>query len=567
MKMENAGPWCWAGKGSAPSWAGPPASVWSGGPATVLRYTGGEAAELGDSWLVFSGAIHNRAALAQAGAQHQQTSDARRLLSLLDEFGIDALEQVNGMFAFVWWDARRRRLTAARDRFGIQTLYWHASNGSLTLGPRMAPLLDALGLSRRIDDDSAIDFLVNGFTDQDERTMFANVRQLPAATLLEWDPASGRTNLRNWYRLAAPGGNQLSEPEAVEQFRSLLADAVRLRSDARQRPALMLSAGIDSSLIAGLLAAHNPTEPMPTYKTYFDSAAHDLRSHVDAVLTKTRAVHGAAMISATDLFDHRDAILAALEQPYERSIVAAHWVLCQRMAEDGVTATLDGVGADEQLGGYRVFQSSLLAFQRGEKPPGLAMVGASRPPQVLEPDANLDALYAWLPSDIRAAAARRIRAETDQGIDSFGQMCRHHMQQGALPMLLRFNRDVGRAFGQVSMSPFMDHRLVEYSIGLNDGMKYSGGRSKYILRRAAAGLVPEAIIHHDNKTSYLDIEVAWLGGPGLARLREGVRQAIGSLPRLLSPAVPEGPLDKYTILRMWRIDCLGAWARLYSAQG
>ena len=133
-------------------------------------------------------------------------------------------------------------------------------------------------------------------------------------------------------------------------------------------------------------------------------------------------------------------------------------------------------------------------------------------------------------------------------------------------MLLRFNRDLGAAFDQESSSPFMDHRLIEFSIQLDDNLKIAGNQSKYVLRRAVADVVPELIVRYDNKMSYLDIEVAWLGGQGFEQLQAGVLRAQSELQSLLVPSagltVTE-ELDKPTMLRMWRIDCLAAWARLF----
>lgn len=565
MTSPKSNVWCWAGYGNAPVHAGDLACApWREGDARVLLYAATPFAVHGDSWIVFDGAIYNAEELFHARADNEinQSTIASNLLSLLLDEGIEALHRVNGMFAFALWDASCRRLVAARDRFGMKTLYWHAQGGGLAIGCRMSALSDVLGVPRAINHAGAVEFLVNGFTDQGEETLFAGIRQLPPGAALQFDPVSGSLTRQQWYQLPSASSTIQSEDAAIERFRTILSDAVRIRSRSSSL-GLMLSSGIDSSAIAGLLAQQTPGRPLRTYKTIFNIPHHDQPDHVAAVVNRTGATHHETRLAPGDLFRYRDDLLIALEQPYERSIISAHWALCRRMAEDSIRFTLDGVGADEQLGGYRVFQTAFAAFERGEKPRGLAFVGSSRPPESFDKDTDLTNLYAWLSGDARDLAVQMINDESNVTIDSLGEMCRYHMHRGALPMLLRFNRDIGAAFDQESSSPFMDHRLIEFSIKLDDSLRIAGNQSKYVLRRAVADLVPEMIVRYDNKVSYLDIEVGWLGGPGFDQLRAGVLRAESDLSSLLAPSAGSEELDKPTILRMWRIDCLAAWARLF----
>ncbi len=569
MTLHTNTIWGWAGRGDTPCQTGIDTPI-KGDDFRVLRYENVPYATSNGSWLVFDGVIYNGTELCgtynSQFSLHGSATEAKLLLENILKDGMQALHRINGNFAFAMWDAPRQLLLAARDRFGLHTLYWHTDGVAIAIGPRMFPLLDAVRGTRRMNYDSAVEFLLNGFTDQDSNTLLNDVYQLTPGSMLEFEPSSGALNVTNWYELPLPSLRTQPAQEAILQFLQLLANAIFIRSsNANKNGALMLSAGIDSSSIASFLKKQGMWGQLNTYKTYFDSPVHDLHEHVALIVAHTGANHRGITITAEDLFAHRNDILLAIEVPYERSIAAAHWVLCKEMAKDGINFTLDGVGADEQLGGYRIFQTSLAAFQRGEYVPGLAFVGASRPPESFNREADLDSLYTWLTPPARAKAIASIYAEREDVIDSFAQMCRYHMQRGALPMLLRYNRDIGRAFGQESSSPFMDHQLVEFSIGLRDELKMANGCSKYALRRAVEDLVPEKIVKHDNKTSYLDIEIAWLSGPGLTQLRADVAEAVALLPTLLATEEQHNAetLDRITILRMWRIACLGVWAKLY----
>jgi asparagine synthase (glutamine-hydrolysing) len=510
----------------------------------------------GEHFIAFDGVIHDAPERAGAG-------DAALVLSLLLRHGEQALHTLNGVFAFVAWDADRRRLLAVRDRFGTKTLYWRRARGRIVIGPRIAPLLDPG--ARRLDRAAALDFLVNGFTDQDDHTLFAVVRQLPPRSILTIDGRDGTAVVRPWYELPEPDEAPMSEADAVEAFRSIFADAVALRCQDARSGGLMLSGGIDSSALAALIPRERAT-PLRTYKACFGSAIHDQPAHVGAVVDRVAAEHHQFQVRGADTFRLRETIIDALELPYERSIVCGHWALSSLMAQHGVQWTMDGVGADEQLGGYRVFQTSFAALERGERPHGLAFVGASRPAASFETTCDLRALYSWLAPAAREEAIATMRAERAIRIDSFGAMCRHHMHRGALPMLLRINRELAAAFGQQSISPFLDHRLVELSISLGSAHKIVRGRSKYVLRRAVEDVVPPDVVWYDDKRSYLDVEVAWLRAE-LARLRGQVRETEDRWPELFARSelpCEAATADKLEILRLWRIACFGVWARRFN---
>ncbi|SDD79064.1 asparagine synthetase B family protein [Actinokineospora iranica] len=492
------------------------------------------------------------------------SATADLILDQLTEHGVAGLRDLDGQFAFVFWDRESRRLIAGRDRFGGKTLYWQENADGLVIADRVS----ALGVGKpRLNVAAAVDFLVNGFTDQDDSTLIEGIHQLPPGSVLdlnlrEWTPGAAGPAVREWCPLPAPDTLDLGPDEAAAEFRTRLRAAVR-----RAAPgALLLSGGLDSSAIAAFL----PAEPaVPTYKAYFGVPEHDQAEVVAEVVARGGMTHHRAMVGGADLMRHRDTLVAALEVPYERSIIAAHWAVRARMAEDGVRVSLDGIGADEQLGGYVPWQRSFAAPRRGDHVPGLPFVSTSHPPgHLADPHAHLG----WLAEDLRPVGAEAMRDERFPPIRSFGELCRHHLRFGALPMLLRQNREIGSAFGQDARSPFLDRSLVDLSIGLGGAHKLVNGHSKQVLRSAVRDLVPPRLLRRAEKVSYSGLEVAWLLDNSLDRLRAEADRAAEEWPDLLDPtalrasAAPSRP-DKTTVLRLWRVTCFAAWARIFAVTG
>ena len=536
----------WTGDDRAPTWGGRTAPV-----------------SLGPYTLAFAGSL-----LRPVGRPGR--TDGGTLLAILAEHGLPGLASADGLFVFALWDDRRKRLTLGRDRLGLRTCYWSQEGQGIGFATRMMDLADSG--SRRLNRSAAMDFLVNGFTDQDQDTLIEGVHQLPPGSVLELDagglrPGAAAAAVRPWCRLPEPGTLDIGAAEAADEFRERLREAVRTAAAAPDT-ALLLSGGIDSSTIAAFT-------PVPSYKACFGLPEHDQLEIVAEVAARRQAPHHRVEVTGEDLLGRREELLGALEVPYERSIAAAHWAACEAMAAHGVRVTLDGVGSDELLGGYVPWRPSFEPLAAGRAVPGLPFLSTSHPAELFAPGRDLSSELGWLAEEARPAGLDAMRDDRFPEIRSFGELCRHHLRYGALPILLRYNREIGAAFGQEARSPFLDQRLVELAMGLGSAHKLVDGRTKYVLRLAAQGLVPEPLLRPAEKRSYSSVELTWLLG-SLDRLREEADHAAAEWPGLLdaaglaATALDGGASDRPTkteVLRLWRVSCFAAWARHFDVKG
>src|SRR5438093_431410 len=232
-------------------------------------------------WITYNGEVYNylelRKDLQQRGFHFRSMTDTEVVLKAYEEWGIDCLQRFNGMFAFALWDAKHERLFCARDRMGMKPFYYRLSGDGLIFGSEIKALLaDASGkLSPNLR--MVHDFLVLGLQDHTEETCFEGIRQLPSGHYLCLE--RGRLNVQRWWRLErAENHSDIDDQSAIESFRLLFEDAVRLHLRSDVSVGSCLSGGLDSSSIVctvhRVLGGNRERREGRCFKT-FSSCFHD----------------------------------------------------------------------------------------------------------------------------------------------------------------------------------------------------------------------------------------------------------------------------------------------------
>lgn len=523
--------------------------------------------------VVFDGCLYNSAELAAWLGMESTADDDVLVAGLLERQGVEALHRINGDFAFVAWDTTRARLLAARDRYGLRPLYVLGDGRNVAIASEIKQFFALAGVSSRAYPPRVVDFLVDGLTDHSVETLFEGVMRLPPGGFLEWDlrrfnagdplPAP-----RSWYRLPEPGGLDLGEAEAVERFRSLFLDAVRRRWQG-DRPGLCLSGGLDSASVAGALSLPEVGDgrPIEAYKASFGDPRFDEPELFDNVIARHGAIPHTTYCGAAEAMAHVDDLVWYLDEPYSRASLAAQWRLFAQAGRDGIERTLDGQGADELLAGYLSMVREHEAHRRGEPyvPPFLSSRSSLA--------GKGEAAFSWLAPPWRELARAPGLATGPVAPRELGWLCHHRIYHGDLPMMMRHNDRIGKAHGVETSVPFLDHRVVELCLGLGGRYKIVDGATKHLLRQAMKDVLPPVVLASRQKGSYSELEEGWLRGPGvdalardaaeLARSWPGIFDERGSREWLLAPR----ERDKETLLLLWRVTCLGAWARRFGVDG
>ena len=483
-------------------------------------------------WIVHNGEIYNyvdlRRELLALGHIFRSTSDTEVILHAYEEWGIDCLQRLCGMFAFGIWDARYQRLWIVRDRIGIKPLFYARLPGLLLFGSEIKALLAYPGIDRSIDFEALAYFLALNYTPAPS-TLFRNIRQLLPGRYLRVE-ADGRVEEHEYWHLTFIESETHSEKDWIEAFSSLLDKIVRQHLISDVPLGAFLSGGIDSSAVVYWMT-ENLSEPVKTFTAKFNEGSFDESIHASQVARHLGTDHNEVVI-LPDVAAVLPKLVWHAEEPTADSSMVAMYYLAQE-ARHRVKMVLCGDGADEILAGYETYQAyfalRMLSWvtpwlRRGFIEPLVSHLPTSdtkvnwkfklrRFVQGLGyPPESAHAMWRMIfnreaRQQLLAPASNQPGVEADV-VDLYRALfertnARHPLNRLLyadtafyLPndMLVKVDR-MTMAHGLEARVPFLDHRLVEFAARVPPAykMRYFY-KKKYLLKRSLEGRIPAKII-------------------------------------------------------------------------
>jgi asparagine synthase (glutamine-hydrolysing) len=491
--------------------------------------------EDGSIAVVQNGELYNYRSLRDELVAHGHTfrtkGDTEVIAHLYEEHGIGFAELLRGMFAIAVWDAGRRRLVLARDRFGIKPLVYRVTGSEL----EFASELRALGRGE-IDFDALEGFLAFNSV-PGPLTIFRDVRRLPAGHVLVWE--KGRAELQRFARpapVAAELVRREGEAELASELRDRLADSVRAHLVSDVPVGVFLSGGIDSSLLAAL-AARTSSEPVRTYTIGFAEGSFD--ETPDARLLAERyGTRHEELVLRPDAALLLPALADAFDEPFADSSALPTYLVSQ-LARRDVKVALSGEGGDELFGGYFTYAADLLAPRFS----GLARLArplverlpvstartsldykakrfvraAHLPPlerhhgwkEIFSADARAELTGSR--SDFDPVALLRARYDETGGAEELARLQDVDLGTYLVDDLLVKTDRASMAHSLEARVPFLDTAVTDLALALPTRMKVRGLRKKILLRQAAQPLLPAGIVR-GRKRGFSIPAAAWLRG-------------------------------------------------------
>jgi asparagine synthase (glutamine-hydrolysing) len=507
----------------------------------------------GRLWLTYNGEIFNyvelRTELAALGHPFRSGTDTEVLLAAWAEWGPACLARFNGMWAFAIYDVRERRLSCARDRFGVKPFHYAWDGERLAFASEIAALRCLPGVGRRPRIDALLGFLAAGAVDEGDGTFVDGVTRLGGGGLLTLDLRSRRLEVARWYELPDPEP-QPAQPDAL---RALLEDAVRIRLRSDVPVGTCLSGGLDSSSIVALTARLRAGDKgRLAFSVVYGDEGLDESRFVDAVVEATGVESHRATPQPDELAADLDRLVAHQGEPFPGAGVYSQYRVMKMAREAGVTVLLDGQGADEVLAGYHYHfgpylaelarthgvSSALSAAARLSEVTGrsrsflLALAGFHAlpvPEAVRQRARRRFATLGLVPRDALTPEAQRLVPEVDRhgARPRLQDELRANLLRTSLPALLRYEDRNSMAFSVEARTPFLDYRLVELARRWPGADLVRDGWSKAVLRDAMAGVLPEAVRLRRDKLGFASPERRFLLG-----LAPRLREALGPRSRL-----------------------------------
>ncbi len=538
--------------------------------------------------LVFNGEIYNyvelRRELAGLGHQFRSQGDGETILRGYLEWGTKCLERLNGMFAFALFDPRNQTLFLARDRFGEKPLYVAQSERGLVFGSEIKAILAVRPSLRRPETRAVYRYLARGDLDLDDETFFSGIRSLPAAHFAVVGRDGAYTPVAYWQ--ARAGEVPERRQDAIEGFRELLFDSIRLRLRSDVPLGSSLSGGLDSSSIVAAIHAQKASHRLEqhTFSARFDSAGHDEGAHMGVVNRAVQAEAHDVWVRPGAFLNEFERLQWFQEEPIASTSPFAQFCVMGLAQEQGTTVLLDGQGADEALAGYDqahgLFWANLLTRGRADLIGREALAYVRRYRALPRQPALFSAYYLLPPGRREQVAMRLLKSdrviarrlkrrhapavvETDQPfLDRLRNELVRWQMATQLPEFLRYADRNSMAFSREVRLPFLDHRLIEYCFGLPRELLLDGATTKVVLREAMRGIVPDAILARRDKLAYAPPQDSWLRGPLLDWARNLISAARSRTDVFDGGAVGRVQRDFESgrnLTMAWRVASTEAW--------
>ncbi|HKS22513.1 MAG TPA: asparagine synthase (glutamine-hydrolyzing) [Thermoanaerobaculia bacterium] len=474
--------------------------------------------------IVFNGEIYNfldlRGELESLGHAFHTQSDTEVILAAYRQWGLAFAEHLNGMFALALHDADNDRLVFARDRAGEKPLFYAHVNGTLLFASELKALMANPSFRAEVDPRALNEYLTYGYV-PGALSILRGVRKLPQGSLMTYDLRNDRVDVRRYWRLPPPPNGQpaIDDEALLDELETLLADSVRMRLIADVPVGIMLSGGVDSSLVTAM-AARVSSRPVKTFTITFPGhGTYDEAPHARLVAKHFGTDHTELPAEAASVD-----LLPALARQYDEPMADSSMVptyLVSRLIRQHATVALGGDGGDELFGGYLHYGW----FERQDKirrlVPRLLRRGVSAAAKRLPHgvrgrgyligsagDLNWSIGHANLFFDVdtrrKLLAPLGIDATSapEQAKATLGDYGGSAVQRATAVDFQTYLVDdilvkVDRASMLTSLevrAPLLDPRIIELAYGRTpDRLRYAHGARKILLRRLAERVLPKEL--------------------------------------------------------------------------
>src|SRR3989440_4139913 len=497
-------------------------------------------------WLVFNGEIYNharlRAGLEARGHKYSSRTDSETIIHLYEERGLDFAGDIEGDFAVALWDSERERLVLARDRVGVKPLYFYRQGGRLIFASEIKAILAHPALSAEVDEESLYHYL-SFLTAPAPRTLFRGVEKIPAGHMLVCRRDGTVETIRYWDALPpqSPANGDGARAGVEEEHRAeilrLLRESIKKRMMADVPFGVFLSGGVDSSANVALMA-EQMSRPVETFTVAYSD--HEELNELDSARETARRFatnHHEVIIGDEEMRAFLPEPVFHQDEPVADPVCVPLYYVSKLARDSGTVVVQVGEGSDELFSGYDKYVKYLRLYERfwrhAERAPRVARRAASAVAGPIVRAATQNAEAAELVRRLGADealfwGAAVVFDETLKGRLLSPRMLARHDRLSSydvvaedleriqperpasdflarmtylelklrLPELLLMRVDkITMATSVEARVPFLDHKLVEYAMGVPRSLKVEGTSGKHVLKRALEGVLPRDVLY------------------------------------------------------------------------
>ena len=496
--------------------------------------------EDGNLWIIFNGEIFNyvelRSELIALGHRMRTNSDTEVIVHAYEAWGERCFERLNGQWALALWDSDARRLILSRDRIGVRPLYVRELQGRVWFASEAKAIFADSSVPREMD-PRGIDQTFTYWASLPPFSLFTGIEELPPGSVRMYEDGGAKRDVIFWrpsYPVSPPEAYPLTLDEATEALSEKLETATRLRVLRADVPVgSYLSGGLDSSLTAWM-GRKAKQGVFQTYSIRFEDAEYDETVYQRAMAATIDSAHQELVVRRSDIARVFPEVVWHTERPILRTAPAPLYLLSKLVRDSGIKAVLTGEGADEMLAGYDIFREAAIRHFWSHQPQSTARPKLfdrlypylARSPQqargmALEfwkrglekagvPGFSHDPRW-WTTSQLKRFFSAGFRSALDghapggplddlpaefRRWDPLAQAQYLEVVTLLSGYLISSQGDrMLMAHSVEGRFPFLDADVMEFCNGLPARYKLAGLNEKFILKRVARGIVPDAIIN------------------------------------------------------------------------
>jgi len=511
----------------------------------------------GAVWLVFNGEIYNhlalRAELEKKGYRYRSHSDTETILYGYMEWGTKVFTRMHGMWGIAIWDSRTKQLICARDRIGVKPVYYTFQDGRFLFGSEIKSILQHPAISAELD-EQGLNYYLTFLMSAAPGTMFKRINKLEPGHLLVINSDGTHKDEKYWDLLdycsdADKLPDNIDEKEIASEIIRLLRQSIKDRMMSDVPFGVFLSGGIDSSVNVALMA-ELMDRPVQTFTVGFkELEKYNELEQAHKIVTQFRTNHHEVLIDHNDAIGIFDTLVWHEDEPNADPVCIPLYFLSKIARDSGTIVLQVGEGSDEEFAGYGYMLRDKAFYNKYWSP-------FSRLPQFMKRGVHsLASLYFSPQHRYTELEYFRRAAEEEEfawgGTIDFSETHKKYLLNGGhsfssthalprmraqelrsyapqsdilqrmifwefrnrLPELLLMRVDkISMAHSIETRVPFLDHRLVEYAMKIPSSLKLKNGVTKYILKKAVEGIIPDEIIYRP-KQGFNAPMTEWLRGP------------------------------------------------------